>query len=57
VHYLPTGFDVFLPRVPAAAGTTLHFVVVINTYPEPVEDSAWFAVDVPHQRLLAELAG
>jgi hypothetical protein len=39
------------------AAITLHFVVAINIYPEPVEDSAWFAVDVPHQRVLAGLAG
>lgn len=57
VRYLTDGFNVVLPKVPAGTTTTLHFVVAINAYPEPVGDSAWFAVDVPHQRVLAALAG
>ncbi|MXV05668.1 hypothetical protein DYQ95_00680 [Xanthomonas sp. LMG 9002] len=56
LRYRPNGFDVLLPQVPAAASTTVHFIVAINAYPEPAEDSAWFAADVPHQRVLAELA-
>jgi hypothetical protein len=59
VHYLPTGFHVFLHRVPAAAASRYHSALRGSDqhYPEPVEDSAWFAVDVPHQRVLAGLAG
>ena len=32
---------------------SLHFVVAWNPAPEPVEASCWFAVDVPHKKLLA----
>lgn len=31
---------------------SLHFVVAWNLTPEPVEASCWFAVDVPHKKLL-----
>ncbi|MEM7173354.1 MAG: hypothetical protein AAF530_24535 [Pseudomonadota bacterium] len=31
---------------------SLHFVLAENPYPEPVDASAWFAVDCPHKLLL-----
>ena len=31
---------------------SLHFVVAWNKLPEPKESSCWFAVDVPHEKVL-----
>jgi len=31
---------------------TLHYVIAWNKLPEPVESSCWYAVDVPHERIL-----
>ncbi len=31
---------------------SLHFVVAWNKLPEPKDSSCWFAVDVPHERIL-----
>lgn len=53
VTYHPDGMEVVLPSVPADFVTSLHFVVAVNSFPEPVECSAWYAVDVPHNQLLA----
>jgi hypothetical protein len=53
VTYQPDGLEVALPNVPAGQLTSLHFIVAVNALPEPVECSAWFAVDVPHGQLLA----
>jgi hypothetical protein len=57
VHYSPLGLEVVLPQVPAGSATTLHFVVAVNTHPEPVDCSAWFAADVPHERMYMLLGG
>ena len=51
VTYSAQGLEVRLPRVRSAA--SLHFTVAVNSWPEPVECSAWFAVDVDHSRVLA----
>jgi len=53
VIYHPNGIEVHLPLVPAGTITSLHFVVAVNPIPEPAECSAWFAVDVRHEVLLA----
>jgi len=52
VRYFPNGFEIVVPRAPAGEVISLHFVVAENPYPEPVEDSAWFAVDIDHARLM-----
>jgi len=31
---------------------TLHYVVAWNPLPEPMDNSCWFAVDVPHSKIL-----
>jgi len=53
VRYSPSKLEVRLPRVPASGAFGLHFIVAENTSPEPVESSAWFAVDIPHEQLAA----
>lgn len=34
---------------------SLHFVVAWNPYPEPHECSCWYAVDVPHKKIVQSL--
>lgn len=31
---------------------SLHFVIAWNSLPEPVDCSCWYAVDVPHEKIL-----
>ena len=31
---------------------SLHFIIAWNSLPEPVECSCWYAVDVPHEKIL-----
>jgi hypothetical protein len=31
---------------------SLHFVITWNSLPEPVDCSCWYAVDVPHEKIL-----
>ncbi len=31
---------------------SLHFIIAWNTLPEPVDCSCWYAVDVPHEKIL-----
>jgi len=56
VNYRPDGMEIRLPIVPADQLTSVHFVVAVNSIPEPIECSAWFAVDVAHSRLLAAIS-
>lgn len=51
VVYHSQGLEIRLQRVPSGCETSLHFVVAVNSWPEPVECSAWFAVDIAHERL------
>lgn len=53
VQYSPSKLEVRLPPVPGLGTFGLHFIVAENTSPEPAESSAWFAVDIPHERLAA----
>ena len=39
---------------PANKVLSLHFVISWNSIPEKVDSSCWFAVDVPHERVLRE---
>ena len=57
VSYKPSGLTITVPAIPLDTATTLHFIVAINAFPEPVECSAWFAADVPHQQVLEALGG
>ena len=47
---LPDRIELELETVPN--NTSLHFVLVENSWPEPVEVSAWTAADLSHQKLL-----
>jgi hypothetical protein len=51
VRYSPRKLEVTIPWVPASAAFGLHFIVAENTSPEPIEASAWFAVDIQHEQL------
>jgi hypothetical protein len=31
---------------------SLHFVIAWNSLPEPTDCSCWYAVDVPHEKIL-----
>jgi len=46
------GIDIKLEEVAEKNEFSLHFVIAWNTLPEPVELSCWFAVDVPHKKIL-----
>jgi hypothetical protein len=50
--YSPHRMDVCIPNVPAGFDLTLHFVMAENAWPEPVDASSWYAVDIPHKELL-----
>ncbi len=32
---------------------SLHFAIAWNSLPEPADASCWFAVDVPHEKILS----
>ena len=53
ISYSPCKLEVTIPWVPASPAFGLHFIVAENTSPEPVDASAWFAVDIPHAQLAA----
>jgi len=52
VQYRTDGLNVPLKRIPAGVTIGLHYIVAENSNPEPVECSAWYAVDIPHEQLL-----
>lgn len=52
VQYRKDGFIVSLTQIPAGVTIGLHYVVAENSNPEPVESSAWFAVDMRHEQIL-----
>lgn len=52
VQYQKDSMRVPLKGIPAGVTVTLHYVIAENSKPEPVECSAWYAVDVPHDQLL-----
>lgn len=51
VQYREDGLNVPLRRIPAGVAIGLHYVVAENGSPEPVECSAWYAVDIAHGKL------
>lgn len=51
VQYSPQKLEIRIPPIPAPAAFGLHFILAENTSPEPVDSSAWFAVDIPHKHL------
>ncbi len=51
-EFAPQSIQVKLPLVPKGAHFGLHFIIAENPSPEPVDASAWFAVEIPHARLV-----
>jgi hypothetical protein len=57
VSYRPDGLAISLPPVPGGSRIGLHYVVAWNPAPEPVETSAWYAVDIPHAKIVSAAQG
>lgn len=53
VKYASDAMEIQLDFVPPNQTLSLHYIIAENSYPEPVECSAWFAVDVTHSKLPA----
>ena len=45
---------IHISKFPANKELTLHYVVSWNPLPEKADCSCWFAVDIPHERILRE---
>lgn len=57
IDFLRDGLRITIPVIEAGQEFSLHFVVAHNPLPQPdpFDCSTWFAVDIPHRQLLAEL--
>ncbi len=54
VEYQKDGLNVPLKKIPAGETIDLHYIIAENSNPEPVECSAWYAVDIPHNKLIKD---
>jgi hypothetical protein len=45
---------VHIYEFPEGKELTLHYIISWNSIPEKVESSCWYAVDIPHDRVLKE---
>ena len=45
---------IHISEFPANKELSLHFVISWNSLPEKVDSSCWFALDIPHKRILQE---
>ncbi|WP_118138417.1 hypothetical protein [Oceanicella sp. SM1341] len=52
VEFAPRAMTLDLDHGRIPDGASFHFIVAGNPDPEPVDASAWFAVDQPHEALL-----
>ena len=52
VEHQVDGLCVSLGTIPPNTPLSLHFAIAENPCPEPQECSAWFAVEIPHHRVL-----
>ncbi|MDN3711797.1 hypothetical protein QWZ10_08090 [Paracoccus cavernae] len=52
VDFEPQSMTLGIERPFLSPAVSFHFIVAENPDPEPVESSAWFAVDQPHEDLL-----
>lgn len=52
--YQKDGLTVPLKRIPAGVRIGLHYIVAENSNPEPLECSAWYAVDIRHDQLFMD---
>ena len=48
------GLSIEVPYVEARDTITLHYIVAENPLPEPVEVSTWYAVDIDHDKVVAQ---
>ena len=48
------GLTTEVPYVHARTAITLHYIVAENPLPEPVEVSTWCAVDIDHDKVIAQ---
>jgi hypothetical protein len=55
VRYLSDGLEVIIPMVHGGEEASLHMVIAENAWPEPHECAAWYAVDVTHRDLTAQM--
>lgn len=55
MHYAPDRMELLLTNVPAEFDLSLHYVLAENPWPEPLDSSAWYAVDILHKDLLVLL--
>ncbi len=55
VKYLDNGFEIKIPLIEWGQEISLHYVVASNPFPEPMECSCWYAVDIPHKELLNKI--
>jgi len=51
VQYEPRRLSILVEDIPPNCPLSLHYVIAENFSPEPVEISAWFAVDIPHHQI------
>lgn len=52
VEYTPRGMEILLSGTASSVSSAFHLIIAENPAPEPVPDSAWFAVDIPHQTVV-----
>lgn len=52
VDFSPRSMTFKIDRLSLLPAASFHFIVAENPDPEPVESSAWLAVDQPHEDLL-----
>ncbi len=45
---------IHISEFPANKELSLHFVISWNSLPEKVDSSCWFALDIPHKKILQE---
>ena len=48
------GLEIFVPLVNVNTTVTLHFIVAENEFPEAVELSTWYAIDLDHHAVVAQ---
>ena len=48
------GLTIEVPYVEARDTITLHYIVAENPLPESVEASTWYAVDIDHDKVIAQ---
>ena len=52
--YTDHGITTEVPYVEARSTITLHYIVAENPLPQPVAESTWWAVDIDHDKVVAQ---